>query len=294
MTGLYSDRYWDSQDGLKLHFRDYPSRLAKPSDKGESPLPVICLHGLTRNARDFAELAEHLSSHRRVLVPEVRGRGDSEYASDSATYVPLTYVQDLIALLDQEGIDKFVSVGTSMGGLMTMILAVQKPGTVAAAVLNDIGPDIDPAGLERIGDYVGQGRSFPTWMHAARSMQEVHGAAFPRYSLEDWLAMAKRTLQLGQNGRVVFDYDMAIAEPFRAADGAAPPDLWPAYKALGEAPVLIVRGAISDLLNPATLDRMVSELPNASAVTVPDVGHAPMLYEPEAMQAIDALMERAP
>ena len=292
MTKLYSDRHWRSADQLKLHFRDYPARgEGGGADNVSQRLPVVCLHGLTRNARDFAELADHISATRRVIVPEVRGRGESEYAPESATYTPLIYVQDLLALLEQEGISQFISVGTSMGGLMTMILAAQQPGMVAAAVLNDIGPEIDPAGLERIADYVGQGRSYPTWMHAARSMQETHGPAFPKYSLEDWLAMAKRTLVLSQNGRVVFDYDMAIADPFRAADGAAPPDLWPAYAALSSVPVLIIRGALSDLLTTATVDRMLADNPHATAITVPDVGHAPMLDEAESRTAIDLFLK---
>lgn len=281
----FSDRFWESRDGLKLHFRDYPGR--------EDRLPVVCMHGLTRNARDFTGLAEHLAGERRVLVPEMRGRGDSEYARDPATYTPLTYVEDVSALLAQEGISRFVAVGTSLGGLMTMMLAVAEPGRIAGAVLNDIGPELEPAGLARIAEYVGQGRNFPTWMHAARALEEVHSAAHPDFGTEEWIAMAKRTMTVQQNGRIAFDYDMSIAEPFQAGDGAAPPDLWPAFEALRGAPLLLVRGALSDLLSEGTARDMVARHPDAELVTVAGVGHAPLLDEPEVLAAIDRLMAKA-
>ncbi|HSM52574.1 MAG TPA: alpha/beta hydrolase, partial [Erythrobacter sp.] len=252
--------------------------------------PVLCLHGLTRNARDFAGLAEHLAGDWRVIVPEMRGRGMSEYAKDSNTYSPMTYVADVEALLAELGITRFVSIGTSMGGLMTMLLAMIKSARLAAVVLNDIGPEVDPAGIERIRDYVGQGRSFPTWMHAARALQEEHGGWVPEFAIETWLEMAKRTMVLGQNGRIVFDYDMAIAEPFNQPGGAAPADLWPAFDALANVPLLVLRGELSDILSDATVKAMAARHPGMSSVTVPRVGHAPMLDEPESLAAIDALL----
>lgn len=281
----FSDRFWESPDGLKLHFRDYPGR--------EDRVPVVCMHGLTRNARDFAELAEHLAGERRVLVPEMRGRGDSEYARDPATYTPMTYIEDVSALLAQEGISRFVAVGTSLGGLMTMMLAAAEPGRIAGAVLNDVGPELQVAGLARIAEYVGQGRNFPTWMHAARALEEVHSAAHPDFATEEWIAMAKRTMTVQQNGRIAFDYDMSIAEPFQAGDGAAPPDLWPAYEALQGAPLVIVRGALSDLLSEDTARDMLARHPNAELVTVAEAGHAPLLDEPAVLAAIDRLMAKA-
>ncbi len=285
MSATYSDRYWTSPDGLKLHFRDY--------DGADDCPPVICLHGLTRNARDFAALAERLAPRWRVIVPEMRGRGMSEYAKDPATYSPLTYVADVEALLTELEISRFVAIGTSMGGLMTMLLAQRDARRLAAAVINDIGPELDPAGIARIAGYVGQGRSFPTWMHAARALQEEHGQWFPDFTIETWLEMAKRTMVLGQNGRIVFDYDMAIAEPFKVPGGAAPADLWPAFEALTDVPVLVVRGALSDLLSDKTLAAMKSRHPQMQAVTVPRMGHAPMLVEPEAIAAIEALLAQA-
>lgn len=289
MDTPYADRFWRSPDGLKLHYRDYPGRSA---DAGGRP-PVICLPGLTRNGRDFAELAERVSGERRVLCPSFRGRGQSDYARDAASYTPVTYAGDIVALLEQEGIDRFVSVGTSLGGLVTMLLAVMRPGAIAGAALNDIGPVINPEGVERIRGYVGQGRSFSTWMHAARALEETQAAAFPDYSIEDWLAMAKRCMVLTQNGRIAFDYDMGIAEPFAAQENAAPPDLWPAFEALGQVPLLLVRGALSDLLSEDTVAEMGRRAPQMEAVTVSNVGHAPMLTEPEAIAAIDRLLARA-
>ena len=286
MESTFQDRYWTSPDGLKLHFRDYPGDAAK--------LPVLCMHGLTRNARDFELLADHIAPSRRVLAIDVRGRGDSEYAKDSATYTPVTYVGDVLALLAQEGIERFVSIGTSMGGLMTMLLAAVAPGRVAGVVLNDIGPDVDPAGINRIREYLGQARSFPTWMHAARTLQDVHGGSHPGFAIEDWLVMAKRCMVIQQNGRIGFDYDMAIAEPFKDTDGAVPPDLWPAFDALKGVPLLIVRGGASDLLKPDTLDRLLARHGDAEAVVIPDVGHAPTLDESAAVAGIDRLLARVP
>lgn len=282
MSASYRDEYWTSPDGLKLYYRDY----AGPNDKP----PVLCLHGLTRNSRDFAPLAKTLAGDWRVIVPEMRGRGNSEYAKDTSTYTPPTYIKDVEALLAELGIEKFVAIGTSMGGLMTMLMAAKDASRIVAAVLNDIGPEIDPTGLAHIAGYVGQGRSFDTWMHAANSLRETHGASFPDYSIDTWLEMAKRTMVLGQNGRLVLDYDMGIADPFKSANDAPQPDLWPAFKALSDTPTLLVRGELSNLLTEQTQSRMARVHGNLRTVTVPRVGHAPMLDEPESLAAIQALL----
>ncbi len=286
---LWADRYWESPDGLTLHFRDYP---ADPALGHADRPPLLCMHGLTRNARDFAPLAQHLAGKWRLIVPEMRGRGMSEYAKDSMTYNPLTYVADVEVLLAQEGITRFIAVGTSLGGLMTMLLAAKDTTRLAGAILNDIGPDINREGIERIRQYVGQGRSYPSWMHAARALQEVHGAAHPAFGIEQWLEMAKRGMVLQPNGRIGLDYDMNIAEPFQHDDGAAPPDLWPAFDALRDVPLLVLRGELSDLLAPATLAEMQRRHPDAEVVTVPDVGHAPTLDEPASRAAIDRVLAK--
>ncbi len=280
----YADRFWTSRDGLKLHYREYAGREDRP--------PVICLPGLTRNARDFETLAERLAGEWRVLCPENRGRGDSAYAKDSATYNPMQYVQDLGALFEQAGIERFVAVGTSLGGLLTMIMAMTIPDKLAGAVLNDIGPEINPEGLERIRGYVGQGRNFPTWMHAARALEESQGSAFPDFTTEDWLAMAKRCMVVGSNGRIVFDYDMKIAEPFSQPGGEAGVDMWPGIDGLAGKPVLVLRGELSDLFTPETMAAMAARLPDCETVTVPRVGHAPTLDEPESFAAIQRLLAK--
>jgi hypothetical protein len=285
MVSQFEDRFWSSRDGLRLHFRDYPGRANR--------LPVVCLHGLTRNARDFGNLAAQLAGEHRVLVPDMRGRGDSAYAKDPDSYNPLQYIDDLQVLLEEQGIDRFIVIGTSMGGLMSMVMALTMPGRIAAAVLNDIGPDLASEGLDKIRDYVGQGRNFPTWMHAARALEEEHGPSFPQWQFEDWLDQAKRVMTLSGNGRIVFDYDMKIAEPFLKTDFTQQPDLWPAFAALAAKPVLVLRGGISELFAADTFTRMGGISDQVDCVMVPQVGHAPTLDEPEAMAGIMRLIARA-
>lgn len=281
----YDDRSWTSRDGLRLHFRDYPGDTGKP--------PIVCLPGLTRNARDFEDLASRLAGRWRVLCVELRGRGDSDYARDPMTYQPLQYLDDVEALLEQEGITRFVSFGTSLGGLLTMLLAGKDATRLAGAMINDIGPEVSEVGLARIRGYVGQGRSFETWMHAARALQEAQGEIFPDYEVADWLRLAKRTMVLGSSGRVVFDYDMKIAEPFEAPGGATPAvDMWPLYDALARCPLLVLRGELSDILAADAAAKMAARAPSAEIVTVSRVGHAPTLDEPEAVAAIERLLSR--
>ena len=280
----YKDAYWWSNDGLRLHYRDYPGREDRP--------PILCLPGLTRNARDYAGVAERLAGAWRVIAVDLRGRGESAYAKDPMTYVPLTYVQDVERLLDELKLDRFVAFGTSLGGLMTMLLAATGPHRIAAALLNDVGPEIGEAGLARIRSYVGKSSNWPTWLHAARALAEANRAVYPGYELEDWLNMAKRLYRLNANGRIVLDYDMKIAEPFRLPGGEAGFDLWGTLDGLKGVPTLILRGELSDVLGAGTLAAMLERLPNAEAVTVPKVGHAPTLDEPEAATAIDALLAK--
>ena len=284
MSTEYSERSWQSAEGLTLYFRDYGEANDRP--------PVLCLHGLTRNSKDFEGVAAHIAGQGwRVIVPDMRGRGKSDYAEDSATYAVPNYIGDVLALLEQEGIEKFVSIGTSMGGLMTMLIAQAMPQRIAAALLNDIGPVVDPAGIEKIRTYLGQGRSFPTWMHAARALEEVHGESHPSFDTEDWIAMAKRGMTVCSNGRIAFDYDMKIADPFNDADeNAVPPDLWPGFEALASNPLLLVRGGLSALLSADAFAEMQKRAPNADVVVVEDAGHAPTLDEPEVRTAIDSLL----
>ncbi len=280
----YVDSYWWSNDGLRLHYRDYAGSADRPA--------IVCMPGLTRNARDFEDVAARLSPEWRVIAVDFRGRGESAYAKDAMTYVPLTYAQDVLLLLSELKIERFVAFGTSLGGIVTMLLAATGRATLAGALLNDIGPEIERDGLDRIKNFVGRSVSWPTWIHAARALSEANAAVFPNYVLEDWLRMAKRMYRLTPTGRIVPDYDKNIAEPFRLPGGEAGVDLWPALDALANVPTLIVRGALSDLLSEGTADAMITRLNMASRITVAGAGHAPTLDEPEVVKAIDALLAR--
>jgi len=280
----YENRYWWSNDGLRLHYRDYPGREDRP--------PIVCIPGLTRNARDFEDIAARLAGDWRVIAIDLRGRGESAYAKDPMTYVPMTYVQDIEALLAELGVSSFVAFGTSLGGILTMLLAGAARERLAGAVINDVGPEIEAAGLLRIRGYVGKSNTWPTWMHAARAVAEANTDAFPKYAIEDWLVMAKRLYRVNSAGRVVLDYDMKIAEPFRVPGNEAGPDMWRALARLEGVPTLVVRGALSDLLSDTTAMRMVETLDRAELVTVSDVGHAPTLSEPVVVAAIDRLLAR--
>lgn len=280
----YTDGYWWSGDGLRLHYRDYPGRADRP--------PLLCIPGLTRNARDYEQLAERLSGEWRVIAVDLRGRGESGYAKDPMTYVPLTYLQDLEALVGELKLDRFVAVGTSLGGILTMLMASTHPERIAGAVLNDVGPEIDPAGLGRIRGYVGKSTWHPTWMHAARAVAEANAHVYPNWGITEWLDMAKRTHRLTSAGRIVLDYDMKIAEPFRVPGNEAGPDMWRAFEGLKGKPLLIVRGGTSDILPAAVADRMHAQVAGSELLTIPDTGHTPTLTEPEATAAIDRLLER--
>lgn len=282
----YTTGEWTSADGLTLRYRDYPAT----NGSAQARPPLLCIPGLTRNARDFEPIGAAFSGEWRVICVDLRGRGQSDYAKDTGTYTPAHYVADIIALFHQITIERAIIVGTSLGGIVAMLLALQAPERIAAVVLNDIGPAVEPAGLARIRDYVGQGRSFPTWMHAARGLREQGGMAYPNYAISDWLKLAKRLMVVGSSGRIVFDYDMKIAEPFQAPTSADSVDMWPAFHALSGRPVLAIRGALSDILSAATLKRMKKDMPAMHVVTIPGLGHAPTLEEPEAQAAIAALL----
>jgi pimeloyl-ACP methyl ester carboxylesterase len=275
---VFAEGYWTSADGLRLHYRDYAGAATRA--------PLLCIAGLTRNARDFEPLVDLLGGKRRIIAVDLRGRGESAYATDPMSYAIPVYLQDVDLLLRALSLKSFIAVGTSLGGLVSMFLASTWNKQMKGLILNDVGPDIDAKGLDRIGNYVGQARNFDTWMHAARSLAEAQGAIYPDFRIEDWLRIAKRICKLSGNGRIIFDYDMKIAEPFKQAPSGAEPDLWPFYEALGTKPVLILRGEKSDILTKSVAAKMTRRLPNAKLVTVPRVGHAPSLEEEAAQQAI--------
>jgi pimeloyl-ACP methyl ester carboxylesterase len=278
-------------DGLSLHVRDY-APLAPANGA-----PVLCLHGLTRNARDFEVIAPRIAGlGRRVIVPDMRGRGRSDYDPDPAHYVPAIYAQDVLTLCDALDVREAVFIGTSMGGLITMVVAALARERVAATVLNDIGPKLESAGLARIASYVGQIQPVANWAAAAETSRALNGSAFPEKLDDDayWDRMARRTFRARDDGRIEFDYDPNIALAFTDPQSGPPVDLTPLFQALADKPVLSVRGALSDLLSPDGVAQMRSVKPDLVAVDVPGVGHAPLLDEPEAWDAVLDFLAKAP
>lgn len=279
----WKDRYWTSRDGLRLHYRDYAG--------GDDRPPILCLHGLTRNSRDFENVAARYAGEWRVLAIDFRGRGLSEWDPQSERYAPSIYAQDVLELLADAGAEKAVFFGTSLGGLVTMGIAAFAPQLIAGAMLNDVGPELDLSGIDRIRTYVGKPVTFRDWRDAASALRAKHGDVHPAYGDAEWLRYAKRVCRESDKG-IEFDYDMAIAEPFNRGNTGVATDAWPFFRALAGRPVLILRGENSDLLSDAVLDRMEREIPDVEVVSVPGVGHAPDLDEPDSVAALDRLLHR--
>jgi len=291
MSRTFTDRRWTSADGLNLYARDYAGSA------GPAKLPVIAIHGLTRNSADFEGIAPLIAqTGRRVLAIDVRGRGQSDRAPDPMTYQPATYAQDVLALLQQAGIEKAVFMGTSMGGLITMALAAIRSKVIAGAIINDVGPEVAKEGLARIAAYSGQPVDTQTWADAAAYAKRINAVAFPHYTDADWDAFARRIFTVGTEGAPILNYDPDIAVPIRAAGARAlVPNLWPMFGRLTRGrPVLLVRGANSDLLSEEIAAKMRKRAPRMDFVEVPDVGHAPMLDEPEARAAIFPFLGELP
>jgi len=282
----FRHRTWESADGLSLHARDYAAA------DGKARLPVICIHGLTRNARDFDALAPWVSArHRRVLAVDVRGRGLSARDPNASYWLP-TYADDVRRLAASLGIAHAIFVGTSMGGLITMELAALAPTLIAGAVINDVGPVLAAEGLARIGAYVCNVPAFDSWDEAAAYLQHQNAQALPHYGAKDWQAMAGRMFR-EEGGRISADYDPAIAAAF--GTGPLPADPWERWHGLARGrPLLLLRGGLSDLLAPGDATRMVTEHETARLREVPNVGHAPMLDEPEALAAIGEFLDQVP
>jgi pimeloyl-ACP methyl ester carboxylesterase len=276
--------YWfDSQDGLKLFSRVY----AGP--RPDAPV-VLCLHGLMRNGRDFEELATRLALRCRVVVPDVRGRGLSARDPNFNNYQIPVYLQDTSRLLAGLGAPQVTVIGTSMGGLMGMLLAVMQPGLVVRLVLNDIGPEVDPRGLERIRGYAGKAAPVRSWEEAIAQVRSTYGTAWPELSDARWEKIARLSYRANAHGVPEEDADPRIAEPLRNSSSAAP-NLWPLWGALAKLPTLVIRGSNSDILSAATLERMQREKAwGLEVLTVANRGHAPLLDEPECLAAIDEFL----
>jgi pimeloyl-ACP methyl ester carboxylesterase len=286
----FCERSWQSADGLTLFARDYS---AAP---GPALLPVICLHGLTRNSKDFEDLAPWIASQgRRVIVPDMRGRGRSERDPQPMRYLPKTYVSDVLSLMNALGISRAVFVGTSMGGIITMALSARHRRKIAAAILNDVGPEIDPEGLARIAKYAGKPVTITSWEEAIDYVQNINGAAFPHYTHEDWHRFARRTFRQSEDGQPALDYDAAISAPLRAGKVKASPLVaWFLFRRLARRPILLIRGETSDILNRQTANLMKARARDLSLVEISGVGHAPMLDEKQAKEAISSFLAALP
>jgi len=276
-------------DGLKLHVRAHGPRLA--------PLvPVVCLPGLARTAADFEDLAAALANHpetpRYVLALDYRGRGESDYDRDPRNYTLATELADLLAVLTALEIERAVFVGTSRGGLLGMMLAAARPTALAGVVLNDIGPVIEPEGLVRIKSYVGKLPRPESFEEGAEILRRLFAGQFTRLSDDEWLAFSRRTFKVEQRS-LGPRYDVQLARTLEGIDFNRPlPPLWSEFEALARVPLMVLRGANSDLLSEDTVAAMRARRPDMTAIVVPDQGHAPLLTGPEVIGAIAEFVGR--
>jgi len=282
----YAERYYKSADGLSLYYRDY----AGP----DGATPVLCIPGLTRNARDFDWVAERLSKTRRVLVTDLRGRGRSDYAKDPRHYNVPVEAADVMRLLDDAQLREVVVLGTSRGGIVAMAMASTRPTALRAAILNDIGAEIEARGLARILDFVGREPPIPDWQSASEGLRRVYADSFPTVQAAQWATHA-RALYREEANRIVPDYDPRLGDAMRQATPnfvAAGPNvpLWPLFGAMRNIPTLVLKAEHSDLLSNVTVAKMRLAKPDLATAIVADRGHAPFLNEPDAVAAIDEFL----
>jgi pimeloyl-ACP methyl ester carboxylesterase len=278
----FEEHRYSAQDGKSLYYRDYGDSLSER-------VTVLCLPGLSRNSRDFHDLACHLAKTHRVVCPDYRGRGLSDYDDDPANYHPKALLGDIRHLLIACGIHHFVAIGTSMGGLLATAFGALAPSTLRGVILNDIGPEIGNAGLGKIISYLGQDNSQDSWQDAIAMLQEMLPGLNLR-SDEEWRSAAEGTFREEKDGKLHIDWDPRIIEPMRQR--ASNEELWQLFRSLKMIPVLGFRGELSEVLSAETFERMAATLPKFQAVTIAGAGHTPSLGEPEARVAIDVFLER--
>lgn len=293
----YTENRYTSHDNLSLYYRDY----------GQGSQTVVCLPGLTRNSKDFHDIATHLAAEYRVLCPDLRGRGKSDRDPKWKNYHPGTYVRDVWKLLDELGVESAIILGTSLGGLMAMIMAEQKPDRIKAIILNDIGPKIDPIGHARILAYAGRNKPVNSWPEAAQQCKDTYGLAIPGMDMSFWNEYAHRSFSADENGKPVSDADPNIGEAIRNSVpvtrwlvrlrkwrllhkiAAVMIDPWDSFRAVSM-PCLVIRGSISDILSEEIIDKMETVKPELHRVTIPNRGHVPLLDEKESLLAIDSFL----
>ena len=278
MADIARDRFFTAQDGLKLHVRE--------SGPGDSAyLPVVYLPGLTRTVADFDEVGQALAMNherpRRVVALDSRGRGMSDYDRNADNYSLPIELADVIAMLTALDIGRAVFIGSSRGGILTMLLAAARPTSIAGAILDDIGPSIESKGLMRIKSYVGKLPQPVSFEEGAEVLRRLFGGQFPALSAADWLTAAKRTWRV-EGERLVVTYDPKLAHTLAGIDPEHPlPPLWMQFDALARAPVMVIRGANSDILSSATVAMMRERHPQLETIEVPDQGHTPLLSGPD-------------
>ena len=275
--------YRSADDRLDLYARIY---------EGGGPT-LLMMHGLTRNSADFEPLVDALDDDYRIISVDQRGRGRSAYDPEPANYVPQVYVNDMFALLDGLDIEQVTAIGTSMGGLMAVMMGAMQKDRLKGIIMNDIGPEVDASGIARIQGYVGSTDPVTTWEQAAQKSCDINGPAFPDYHKDDWMDFARRTFRQQEDGNLRLDYDPAIASSMEGEEpSTVPPDLWPVWDMLADLPILLIRGAISDILSADTAREMERRHNGSFArIDVPRIGHAPILDEPEAVAAIKSFLQ---
>jgi len=282
----YREIFYDAADGLNLYARDYG-----PEDGGLTPL--LCLPGLTRNAKDFEAVAPQLSKARRVLCPDFRGRGRSGYAADPKTYRPDVELADTLALLDLLKLPQAAVIGTSRGGIVALVMAAKAPQRLAGILLNDIGPRIAAEGLLRIRSYLGKPGGYGSWAEAIAAMKRTT-PGFDSLSEAQWETFARRIYR-DRDGRPDRDSDPGLAVTFPSSEDIVAgkvPELWAMFDLTVNLPVMVLRGEHSDLLDAATVAEMSRRHPGLEAVVVRDRGHVPFLDEPESAAAIQRWLSR--
>lgn len=274
----FKERQFTSQDGLSLYFRDYGSINSKAT-------PVLCLAGLTRNSRDSHWLARRLGEHRRVLCPDYRGRGRSQYDPDWRNYHPATYVGDIRHMLAALNVHRVYVIGNSLGGIVTMAMGAAMPTSLAGVLINDVGPEIDASGLSDIVAYMTAPTPLAGWDEAVARMRH-HFPKIPAATDAEWLNVAKGAYREREDGKIIHDWDDALVKPLLGAGGDMI-DLWPLFGSLRRFPLTVVRGGNSDILSQSTFRRMAEVMPDMISLTVPGIGHMPTLAEPEVLEILD-------
>lgn len=277
-TGGFENVFFSASDGLRLHAADY----GRGNLATRGRLPVVCLPGLTRNTRDFDDLAQLLTSDpkapRRVVSFDYRGRGQSGWDKDPARYNITVEAEDVLSGMAALGLEHAIFIGTSRGGLIMHVLAATRPGIMAAGVLNDIGPVIEGAGLAQIKAYLSRMPEPKSWDDAAQILAEAHAKSFPALTQTDWLDFA-RSVYVEKDGQLVADYDPRLLDGLKGIDLGTPlPTLWPQFDGLGRMPLLALRGEHSTLLSADTLSKMESRVPSLQTATISGHGHAPILH----------------